>query len=237
VQPADPLSDRHRHRDAARALAAGVVLIGIVLLVAGCGGSGTPGVASVKSTTSSSTSSSSGNSGSPASGAGGSGPSTSSGGGPSGGSRSSFALAGGNRQTALKFTACMRANGLPNFPDPNAEGVIQGSSSEGIDPGSPQFQAAQKKCEKYAPRGGAPSPAQQAKADAQALKFSACMRSHGVTSFPDPQISGGRISIQIKGGPGSGLDPNSPLFQRAQKACGSALPGANGGPGPATSGG
>ena len=234
MQRADTPTDRRRHRGAAHALAAGVALLGVVLLVAGCGGGGGPGVASVKTTTSGSTSSATGSSG--GSPAGGSGPSTSSGGGAPGVPRSSFALAGGNRQNALKFSTCMRANGLPNFPDPNASGLIQGNSGAGLDPGSPQFQAAQKKCEKYAP-GGVRSPAQEARAAAQALRFAACMRSHGVKSFPDPQISAGRISIQIKGGPGTGLDPSSPLFQRAQQACGSALPGANGAPRPFTSGG
>ena len=40
------------------------------------------------------------------------------------------------------------------------------------------------------------------------------MRTHGVTNFPDPSTSGGNIQI---GGPG--LDPSSPTFQGAQKAC------------------
>ena len=53
------------------------------------------------------------------------------------------------------------------------------------------------------------------------LAFSACMRSHGVSSFPDPTSNGG-ISIQVQ--PGSGIDPNSPAFQSAQHACQSLLP-------------
>src|SRR5205809_532426 len=54
---------------------------------------------------------------------------------------------------------------------------------------------------------------------------------HGVHDFPDPTFSGGRISMRIKGGPGSDLDPNSPTFQAAQKACQSDLPGKlSGGP-------
>jgi len=53
------------------------------------------------------------------------------------------------------------------------------------------------------------------------LAFSACMRSHGVPSFPDPTSNGG-ISIQVQ--PGSGIDPNSPAFQSAQRACQSLLP-------------
>ncbi len=76
------------------------------------------------------------------------------------------------------------------------------------------------------PNGGAPpSPAQQAQMQAQALKFSACMRSHGVPSFPDPQFSGGHVGIRIQGGPGTGLDPRSPIFQAAQKACSAEVPG------------
>jgi hypothetical protein len=62
----------------------------------------------------------------------------------------------------------------------------------------------------------------QASAD-QALQFSKCMRAHGVTHFPDPGSGGG---IQIA--PGSGLNPRSPAFQAAQKACRRTLPG--GGP-------
>jgi hypothetical protein len=47
------------------------------------------------------------------------------------------------------------------------------------------------------------------------------MRSHGVPSFPDPTSNGG-VSIQVQ--PGNGIDPNSPAFQSAQRACQSLLP-------------
>jgi len=66
--------------------------------------------------------------------------------------------------------------------------------------------------------------ATNAKASAgQLLQFSRCMRSHGLPQFPDP--SGGRLQFS----PGSGLSPQSPAFQTAQKACRRLLPG--GGPG------
>jgi hypothetical protein len=122
----------------------------------------------------------------------------------------------------------MRANGVPNFPDPNGQGVIQGT---GIDPNSAAFQAAQQKCAKDAGGGlGTRSPAQIAQAQAAALAFSKCMRSHGVSTFPDPQFgSGGAVRISLKATPGSNLDPNSPIFQRAQQKCGSLLPGRVGG--------
>lgn len=60
---------------------------------------------------------------------------------------------------------------------------------------------------------------------AQAEKYSTCMRSHGAPGFPDP-VSGpdGTFGFQIRGGPGSGIDPSSSAFQSAQKACKALLP-------------
>jgi hypothetical protein len=50
------------------------------------------------------------------------------------------------------------------------------------------------------------------------------MRSHGVPNFPDPTFPhGGGVGIQLNG---NGIDPNSPAFQAAQKACGSIFGGA-----------
>jgi hypothetical protein len=124
----------------------------------------------------------------------------------------------------MQFASCMRSHGVPNFPDPNAQGVISGNSADGLDPSSPQFQQAQQACAKDLPNGGMPSPAQQAQMRQQALAFSACMRSHGLPKFPDPQFgSGGRVTMRID--PSSGIDPRLPQFQAAQKACRNLLPG------------
>jgi hypothetical protein len=53
------------------------------------------------------------------------------------------------------------------------------------------------------------------------------MRSHGVPNFPDPQFEtgpGGGVGIRL-GGPG--VNPNSPAFQTAEKACGGIFGGAS----------
>jgi hypothetical protein len=57
---------------------------------------------------------------------------------------------------------------------------------------------------------------------ADGAKFSACMRKHGVTSFPDPDGQG-VITIHS----GMGIDPGSPTFRSARSACEKLLP--NGG--------
>jgi hypothetical protein len=132
----------------------------------------------------------------------------------------------------MAYSECMRAHGVPDFPDPSPGGGFQFNSgtSNDLNPSSTQFRTANKDCQELTPTSGlghGPSPAQIAKAEAQALKFSQCMRAHGVADFPDPQFSnGGRgISIEIKGGPGNDLNPSSQQFQSAQNACGKALPG------------
>ena len=197
-----------------------LALTAVALLAAGCGGGGaSPSVASLGSSATTTTQSDAAPSGSAG---GGSANSSSSGGG------GSLTM---KTQNGAKFAACMRAHGVPNFPDPSKDGSVTIGSGSGIDPNSPKFRSAQGTCEKLLPNGGQPSPQQQAKAQQQMLAFSKCMRAHGVHDFPDPTFSGGRISMRIKGGPGSDLDPNSPTFQAAQKACQSDLPGKlSGGP-------
>jgi hypothetical protein len=61
---------------------------------------------------------------------------------------------------------------------------------------------------------------------ARLLGYARCMRSHGVSDFPDPTASpGGGAAFQINGGPGSDLDRNKPTFRAANQACQSLLPG------------
>lgn len=133
----------------------------------------------------------------------------------SGTSTSGTSGIGSHEHGAVEFAKCMRAHGVKNFPERGANGTIQASGD--LDPNSPTFKAAQSACQSYLPK---PSTAQIHKLEAGALKFSECMRKHGVTNFPDPQFStgGGGIAVKIGGTKGS-LDPSSPTFQAAQKAC------------------
>jgi hypothetical protein len=50
------------------------------------------------------------------------------------------------------FAQCMRANGLPDFPDPDAEGRFRGATHELQD--DPRFQAARQTCQAKLPGGG-----------------------------------------------------------------------------------
>jgi hypothetical protein len=112
------------------------------------------------------------------------------------------------------YAKCMRSHGVPTFPDPNSKGHVNSSSIPNLN--SPQYRKAQDVCRSLLPQGytmqgGSLTPQQQT----QYLKYARCMRSHGVPKFPDPTSSG--LSL-------SGIDPNAPPFQAAQKVCRSLLP-------------
>ncbi len=53
---------------------------------------------------------------------------------------------------ALAFAQCMRANGVPDFPDPDAQGRFRGAGHELQ--GDPKFQAAMATCRPKLPGGG-----------------------------------------------------------------------------------
>jgi hypothetical protein len=133
---------------------------------------------------------------------------------------------------ALAFTQCMRAHGV-NVPDPvvnHTGGAGGGGFSVRISDGAggaaadkTKLKAATTACQKYLPHiGGIGGPTLDPAQAQQLLRFSQCMRSHGIADFPDPGSSGG---IDIGGSPGSDLNPSNTRFQAAQNACQHLLPG------------
>jgi hypothetical protein len=54
------------------------------------------------------------------------------------------------RDTQLKYAKCMRENGIPTFPDPDANGGVQLPS--GVDSQSDVVKKAQQTCQKYGPQ-------------------------------------------------------------------------------------
>jgi hypothetical protein len=163
--------------------------LGLAALASGCGGSAGPGVAQA----------------------------------PNGNSSSSGSSGGSGEGDPAAYSACMRKHGVQNFPDPDSKGRlnIEGGRAAngqkvGLDVASPQFKKAQQACQKLQPDGGRPNPQEQAKEQQAMLKFAQCMRSHGVPNFPDPKFSpdgGSQMTI------GKDVNPGSPQFTAAKKAC------------------
>jgi hypothetical protein len=126
-------------------------------------------------------------------------------------------------QQALSYSKCMRAHGDVAFPDPilfnngHAQAVTMGTGSLGNSAG---FQSANVACRHLLPQGSqGPSLAEQQRVLNEALRFARCMRLHGVPNFPDPILLGGG-AIRIS----AGIDPHSPAYQAAQRACRSLSP-------------
>jgi len=122
----------------------------------------------------------------------------------------------------LAFSKCMRANGVPNFPDSSSDGMRIGEhgqtvSVNGVSVNAPAFTAAVQKCERYRPHTSG-SPAQTAQQIRHGLQFARCMRSHGVPNFPDPEIRSGPGGNQVAYLPGVNIQ--SPAVQSAANACG-----------------
>lgn len=134
----------------------------------------------------------------------------------SGGSSTSSAYA-----KAVKYAQCIRAHGIPDFPDPNSKGqfmIQNGASNPTAHVSIAVANRAMKACKSLAPPSVAQGPPSQGgNATGAALKFTACMRHHGIPGFPDP-ASNGSITLP------KNINPESPQFQKAQKACQSLMP-------------
>jgi hypothetical protein len=113
----------------------------------------------------------------------------------------------------LAYSECMRSHGIPNFPDPNNQGGIDFNAT-GVNAAT--MQAAQRACGSL--RGGGSANGSAPQNLAKELKFAKCMRSHGVTAFPDPNSNGGFSGTGSTSGPGA-VNPQSPTFQAAQATC------------------
>src|SRR5215211_1199209 len=82
---------------------------------------------------------------------------------------------------AVKFAECMRANGVPHFPDPDPKGEI----NFGVDVSKEVFTKAVDACKDLKPPG-ALSAKRTPKQQSASLRFAQCVRDHGVKDFPDP---------------------------------------------------
>jgi hypothetical protein len=141
----------------------------------------------------------------------------------------SSAATGGNAPTtaqdkAVKFAACIRGHGVPDFPDPDAKGDFV----FGIDVSPAVWSRAVDACKDLEPPGalsGKRSPKQQS----DALRFARCVRENGVKDFPDP--ANGEPLIDTTRIPSSNRPGGMTILNAATHACGSILRLAAGGQG------
>jgi hypothetical protein len=123
----------------------------------------------------------------------------------------------------LAFSNCMRSNGVPNFPDPQR--FVGGNVKLTIHQLAPS-QAALNACSHLLPTNGgsgSQETAQQQRTQlADGLSFARCMRSHGVSRFPDPTAQG-QLTVEMV--QAQGINVHSPGVLRDVRAC---LPASHG---------
>jgi hypothetical protein len=129
---------------------------------------------------------------------------------------------GATHAQSLAFAKCMRANGVPGFPDPNGQGVFNDAQIQALTTG-PQGDNALHQCRSVLPNAGTGLTVTQIQAIQQhnlhnALKAAACMRAHGITNFPDPagttQASGVNWPQTLPG-----IATGSPSYEKAFRTC------------------
>jgi hypothetical protein len=117
-------------------------------------------------------------------------------------------------EAGRRYAQCIRDNGVPDFPDPDADGRF---SKGEHDPDDPKLRAAQEECRDLAPGGEHQDTGDPASVE-QMRQYAQCMRDNGVPDFPDPDADG-RLR-----GPGHEEEGN-PKFRAAMEKCRQKLPG------------
>jgi len=128
------------------------------------------------------------------------------------------------RDKAVKFAECMRANGVPHFPDPDPKG----DSSFGVDVSKEVFTKAVDACKDLKPPG-ALSAKRTPKQQSASLRFAQCVRDHGVKDFPDPV--NGEPLIDTTKIPSSNKPGGMTILNAATHKCGDILKLSAGGQG------
>jgi hypothetical protein len=120
--------------------------------------------------------------------------------------------ASGSAADMLAYAQCVRAHGVPDWPDPGANGQEPASTKNLVS--DPHFTAANNACRHLA-QGG--SSVQFAADTRQYVQFAQCVRAHGVPNFPDPSTDPDGSPVFNLGN--SGVNVQSPQVQTAALGC------------------
>jgi hypothetical protein len=118
----------------------------------------------------------------------------------------------------LPYVHCVRAHGVPTYPDPASDGQEPPGTKE-LFVGNPLYRAASDICRHLLPNGGHPTQTPEANAltETGALRLAGCMRGHGYPSFPDPTIdSVGQPVFNVQA---AGIDQHSPQLLTTVHSC------------------
>jgi hypothetical protein len=132
--------------------------------------------------------------------------------------------------SAIGYSVCMRAHGVPNFPDPDSNGTIPKGSAQQYGVSVSQYQTAHTACAHLLPNSGGVSQAVIQQAMDGMRRFAQCMRSDGVSNWPDPTTDrAGYPNFYLQGQ----IDEHAPQVVAKIHACQHLVPTTRVGGGPA----
>ena len=118
---------------------------------------------------------------------------------------------------ALAYAKCMRANGVPNYPDPE----IQNGGVEVKQPRTtPEMTKALEACRDKQPQGPADDDDGGSIDAAKLADWTKCMRAK-LPNFPDADVKGSTVTIVLQG---TGISSGSAELENARKACQAQFP-------------
>jgi hypothetical protein len=121
---------------------------------------------------------------------------------------------------ALAFAECLRAHGLPKWPDPTSSGVFDKTELQQTGYTVSQVRAVEDGPCNHLAAGASPQQPRITVADrALYLRAAACMRSHGFGGFPDPTFPN---SVQLN--VPSSINQDSSQFKGAATICTKLIP-------------
>lgn len=169
-----------------------------------------------------------------------------SGGGSRAGARSSPAAASTRSPSVVAYSACMRAHGVPNFPDPDSSGRLPKGDAVSFGVSDSRLQTARRACRHLLPHtDGSLDPAslQQCllagecpqalvqRALTEMRNFARCMRTSGVPNWPDPTTGeNGGPYFPLSAHGISRQQSRSAQVIRSQRACAHEMPDVGGVP-------
>jgi hypothetical protein len=121
----------------------------------------------------------------------------------------------------LAFSRCVRAHGVPNYPDPLANGQLPPNTNKQQLVSNPRLASASRACGHLIPQSVVTA---QNQADLREyVRFAQCMRSHGVPNFPDPSTDSDGVPIFHLSSSGIDRQSPSPQVRAAALSCMSLL--------------
>ena len=142
---------------------------------------------------------------------------------PSSDASGSSPTAGGSSATpsAVGYSQCMRSHRVANFPDPNGSGQIPKATAQQLGVSSSQYETAQTACAHLLSNSGDVGQAEIQQMISGMREFAQCMRSHGVSNWPDPSTDrAGYPTFYLH----NKIDENSPQIVTTIHTCQPLLP-------------